>query len=328
MSAHNDSPPHTPHTPNASRGALAIDVHNLNKHFGDKHVVNDVSLQVAHGEIFGFLGPNGSGKTTSIRLMCGLLTPDSGSGTCLGYDIVRDSAKIKRNVGYMTQRFSYWEDMTIRENLDFVARIYQMRDRKEKVDRALEALGLHSRADQLTGALSGGWKQRLALAACMLHEPKLLLLDEPTAGVDPTARRDFWEELHRLAAQGISVLVSTHYMDEAERCHKLAYIAYGKLLAQGTAQQVIDSQALATWAIHGEHLTELSATLRDMPGVDQTVVFGSALHASGHDHAGLEKAIRQATSRLSVRVEPIETGLEDVFIYMMSRSTDNYGKSS
>jgi len=328
MSAQNDSPPHTPQPPNASRGALAIDVHNLNKHFGDKHVVNDVSLQVAHGEIFGFLGPNGSGKTTSIRLMCGLLTPDSGSGTCLGYDIVRDSAKIKRNVGYMTQRFSYWEDMTIRENLDFVARIYQMRDRKEKVDRALEALGLHSRADQMTGALSGGWKQRLALAACMLHEPKLLLLDEPTAGVDPTARRDFWEELHRLAAQGISVLVSTHYMDEAERCHKLAYIAYGKLLAQGTAQQVIDSQALATWAIHGEHLTELSATLRDTPGVDQTVVFGSALHASGHDHAALEKAIRQATSHLSVRVEPIETGLEDVFIYMMSRSTDNYGKPS
>ncbi|OUL97487.1 ABC transporter ATP-binding protein [Paraburkholderia hospita] len=319
-------------TQNGAQGSpkdsLAIDVHNLNKHFGDKHVVNDVSLQVAHGEIFGFLGPNGSGKTTSIRLMCGLLTPDSGSGTCLGYDIVRDSAQIKRNVGYMTQRFSYWEDMTIRENLDFVARIYQMRDRKEKVDRALETLGLQTRADQLTGALSGGWKQRLALAACMLHEPKLLLLDEPTAGVDPTARRDFWEELHRLAAQGISVLVSTHYMDEAERCHKLAYIAYGKLLAQGTAQQVIDSQALATWAIHGERLTQLSEQLRKTPGVDQTVVFGSALHASGHDHDALEKAIRQVTSGMRVRIEPIETGLEDVFIYMMSRSADNYGKPS
>ncbi|MDR6385987.1 ABC transporter ATP-binding protein [Paraburkholderia caribensis] len=313
---------------NPAQGSLAIDVHNLNKHFGDKHVVNDVTLQVAHGEIFGFLGPNGSGKTTSIRLMCGLLTPDSGSGTCLGYDIVRDSAQIKRNVGYMTQRFSYWEDMTIRENLDFVARIYQMRDRKEKVDRALETLGLQTRADQLTGALSGGWKQRLALAACMLHEPKLLLLDEPTAGVDPTARRDFWEELHRLAAQGISVLVSTHYMDEAERCHKLAYIAYGKLLAQGTAQQVIESQALATWSIHGERLTQLSEQLRKTPGVDQTVVFGSALHASGHDHHALEKAIRQVTSGLPVRIEPIETGLEDVFIYMMSRSADNYGKPS
>ena len=246
---------------NAQDTPYVIDVHNLNKRFGDKHVVNDVSLQVARGEIFGFLGPNGSGKTTSIRLMCGLLTPDSGSGTCLGYDIVRESEEIKRNVGYMTQRFSYWEDLTIRENLDFVARMYQMTNRREAVDRALEALGLQSRAKQLTGSLSGGWKQRLALAACMLHEPKLLLLDEPTAGVDPTARRDFWEELHRLAAKGISVLVSTHYMDEAERCHKLAYIAYGKLLAQGTANEVIASQNLATWSIHGRASERALGTL-------------------------------------------------------------------
>ncbi|WP_433695390.1 ABC transporter ATP-binding protein [Paraburkholderia phenoliruptrix] len=305
-----------------------IDVHGLNKHFGDKHVVNDVSLQVARGEIFGFLGPNGSGKTTSIRLMCGLLTPDSGTGTCLGYDIRRESAEIKRNVGYMTQRFSYWEDLTIRENLDFVARIYQMRNRREVVDKSLEALGLQSRASQLTGSLSGGWKQRLALAACMLHEPKLLLLDEPTAGVDPTARRDFWEELHRLAARGISVLVSTHYMDEAERCHKLAYIAYGKLLAQGTSKEVIDSQDLATWSIQGEHLSELSEILRAMPGVDQTVVFGSTLHASGRDHAALERALRQATAGTQLRLQPIETGLEDVFIYLMSHSRDNVGARS
>jgi ABC-2 type transport system ATP-binding protein len=305
-----------------------IDVHKLNKHFGDKHVVNDVSLQVAHGEIFGFLGPNGSGKTTSIRLMCGLLTPDSGTGTCLGYDIVRESSQIKRNVGYMTQRFSYWDDLTIRENLDFVARLYEMPNRREVFDHSLETLGMTSRANQLTGSLSGGWKQRLALAACMLHKPKLLLLDEPTAGVDPTARRDFWEELHRLAAQGISVLVSTHYMDEAERCHKLAYIAYGKLIAQGTANEVITSQDLATWAIHGDHLSELSEQLRTMPGVDQTVVFGSALHASGKDHAALETALKQATAGKNLRIEPIETGLEDVFIYMMSRSSDNYGTPS
>jgi ABC-2 type transport system ATP-binding protein len=302
-----------------------IDVHELNKHFGDKHVVNNVSLRVARGQIFGFLGPNGSGKTTCIRLMCGLLTPDSGTGTCLGYDIRRDSAQIKRNVGYMTQRFSYWEDLTIRENLDFVARIYQMRDRRETVDKSLEALGLQSRANQMTGSLSGGWKQRLALAACMLHEPRLLLLDEPTAGVDPTARRDFWEELHRLAARGISVLVSTHYMDEAERCHKLAYIAYGKLLAQGTSKEVIESQDLATWSIQGEHLSELSEKLRATPGVDQTVVFGAALHASGRDHAALERAIRQATAGTTLRMEPIETGLEDVFIYLMSHSKDNFG---
>ncbi|MDP9648756.1 ABC transporter ATP-binding protein [Paraburkholderia caledonica] len=302
-----------------------IDVHELNKHFGDKHVVNNVSLRVARGQIFGFLGPNGSGKTTCIRLMCGLLTPDSGTGTCLGYDIRRDSAQIKRNVGYMTQRFSYWEDLTIRENLDFVARIYQMRNRRETVDKSLEALGLQSRANQMTGSLSGGWKQRLALAACMLHEPRLLLLDEPTAGVDPTARRDFWEELHRLAARGISVLVSTHYMDEAERCHKLAYIAYGKLLAQGTSKEVIESQDLATWSIQGEQLSELSEKLRATPGVDQTVVFGAALHASGRDHAALERAIRQATAGTALRMEPIETGLEDVFIYLMSHSKDNFG---
>ena len=305
-----------------------IDVHKLNKRFGDKHVVNDVSLQVARGEIFGFLGPNGSGKTTSIRLMCGLLTPDSGSGTCLGYDIVRESEQIKRKVGYMTQRFSYWEDLTIRENLDFVARIYQMDNRREVVDRSLESLGLQSRAKQLTGSLSGGWKQRLALAACMLHEPKLLLLDEPTAGVDPTARRDFWEELHRLAANGISVLVSTHYMDEAERCHKLAYIAYGKLLAQGTANEVIASQGLATWRIHGDQLSALSERLRKTPGIDQTVVFGSTLHASGSDHAALERAISDAVKGTALRAEQIDTGLEDVFIYLMSRSTDNFKAQS
>ncbi|MDB5991875.1 MAG: multidrug transporter ATP-binding protein [Herbaspirillum sp.] len=306
----------------------AIDVHKLNKRFGDKHVVIDVSLRVARGEIFGFLGPNGSGKTTSIRLMCGLLTPDSGDGTCLGYDIVRESAQIKRNVGYMTQRFSYWDDLTIRENLDFVARIYQMPNRREAVERSLESLGLKERANQLTGALSGGWKQRLALAACMLHEPQLLLLDEPTAGVDPAARRDFWEELHRLAARGISVLVSTHYMDEAERCHKLAYIAYGKLLAQGTARQVIESQNLATWAIHGEHLSALSERLRATPGVDQTVLFGTALHVSGSDHATLEAAVKQAAAGTALRIEPIETGLEDVFIYMMGHSGKNDGAQS
>jgi ABC-2 type transport system ATP-binding protein len=313
---------------NQPSAQYAIDVHKLNKRFGDKHVVNDVSLRVARGEILGFLGPNGSGKTTSIRLMCGLLTPDSGTGTCLGYDIVRESAQIKRNVGYMTQRFSYWDDLTIRENLDFVARIYQMSNRREAVERSLESLGLKERANQLTGALSGGWKQRLALAACMLHEPQLLLLDEPTAGVDPAARRDFWEELHRLAARGISVLVSTHYMDEAERCHKLAYIAYGKLLAQGTARQIIESQDLASWAIHGEHLSALSERLRATPGVDQSMVFGTVLHVSGSDHAALEAAVKQATADTALRVERIETGLEDVFIYMMGHSGENDGAQS
>jgi len=217
----------------------AIDVHGINKHFGDKHVVKDLALQVKQGEIFGFLGPNGSGKTTSIRMICGLLTPDSGSGTCLGYDVLDDSVEIKKHVGYMTQKFSLWDDLTIAENLDFVARMFGMKDRKQAVAQALEELGLSSRRDQLAGTLSGGWKQRLALASCLLHRPKLLLLDEPTAGVDPKARRDFWEEIHRLSAAGITILVSTHYMDEAERCHRLAYIAYGNLLASGTFDLVI-----------------------------------------------------------------------------------------
>jgi ABC-2 type transport system ATP-binding protein len=301
---------------------FVIDVRQLNKHFGTRHVVRDLSLQVARGEIFGFLGPNGSGKTTSIRMMCGLLTPDSGSGTCLGYDIVRESVQIKQRVGYMTQRFSYWDDLTIRENLDFVARMYQMPQRKEVVAHALESLELLSRANQLAGSLSGGWKQRLALAACMLHRPQLLLLDEPTAGVDPAARRDFWEELHRLAADGISVLVSTHYMDEAERCHKLAYIAYGQLLVQGTAQDIISAQGLDTWSVSGARLSDLSERVRDMPGVEQTVVFGASLHVSGRDRDALEATLEALRTDPTLRIEASATGLEDVFVYLMSRTPD------
>lgn len=303
----------------------AINVQGLNKHFGDKHVVNDVTMRVRKGEIFGFLGPNGSGKTTTIRMMCGLLKPDSGSGTCLGYDIVQQSGAIKRNVGYMTQRFSFWDDLTIAENLDFVARMYEIPNRGDVVKKAISDLGLSGRAKQLAGELSGGWKQRMALAACMLHEPKLLLLDEPTAGVDPKARRDFWDELQSLAARGISVLVSTHYMDEASRCHKLAYIAYGKLLAQGTAGEIVDSQALSSWAIHGTGLMELQDNLRDLPGVDQTVIFGDSLHVSGVDAAALERSVHTATAEKRWRIEKIDTGLEDVFIYMMGRSADNFG---
>lgn len=306
-------------------GELVIDVRDLNKHFGDKHVVRNVSLQVRRGEIFGFLGPNGSGKTTTIRMVCGLLTPDSGTGTCLGFDIRRESAKIKRQAGYMTQKFSYWDDLTIRENLDFVARMYGMSPRRKIVEETLAELGLVDRADQLTGALSGGWKQRLALAACMLRRPQLLLLDEPTAGVDPSARRDFWEELHRLAAQGISVLVSTHYMDEAERCHKLAYIAYGELLAQGTAGEVTAAQGLSTWAVHGDGLGSLAAALRGRPGVEQTALFGATLHASGRDGAALERTLREATAGTAGRLERTDTGLEDVFIHLMAHAVDRTG---
>ena len=300
---------------------LAIDVHDLNKSFGGKQAVENLTMRVQKGEIFGFLGPNGSGKTTSIRLMCGLLTPDSGSGTCLGFDILKQRDEIKRNVGYMTQRFSYWDDLSIRENLDFVARLYQMPKRREAVDQSLEGLGLKDRADQLAGTLSGGWKQRLALAACMLHQPRLLLLDEPTAGVDPAARRDFWDELNQLAAKGISVLVSTHYMDEAERCQKLAYIAAGKLLASGTAAEVVAAQGLSSWAIHGDQLADLSQRLRGQPGVDQIVAFGTVLHVTGKDANALQQTIEMAARGANLRFERIDTSLEDVFIYLMNRAS-------
>ena len=304
---------------------LAIDVHDLNKTFGSRHVVHDLSLSVQRGEIFGFLGPNGSGKTTSIRMMCGLLTPDSGTGSCLGYDILAQSAMIKRRVGYMTQRFSFWDDLTIRENLDFIARIFEMPERARVVDEALEQLGLAARANQLTGSLSGGWKQRVALSACMLHQPELLLLDEPTAGVDPNARREFWAELHRLAAQGISVLVSTHYMDEAERCHKLAYIAYGRLLVQGTAAEVIASQGLTTLDVQGANLTALAARLDAEPGVEQTAQFGTSLHVTGKDATALDKTVRSATAGGGCTITPVDTNLEDIFIHLMRQATDDYG---
>jgi ABC-2 type transport system ATP-binding protein len=301
---------------------LVIDVKKLNKSFGKKHVVKDFSLQVKRGEIYGFLGPNGSGKTTSIRMLCGLLTPDSGSGTCLGYDIRRQTAEIKREVGYMTQRFSLWEDLTLRENLDFIARMYGMKDRQSAVTETLETLGLASRQDQLAGALSGGWKQRLALAACMLHRPRLLLLDEPTAGVDPKARRDFWEELHRLAGSGLSVLVSTHYMDEAERCHRLAYLAYGTLLATGTAREVVEQRGLTVFTISGPDTTALAPRLRAIPGVLQVTAFGNALHVAGTDAAQLESGLAFLRADADFRVERTEASLEDVFISLMPETAD------
>jgi ABC-2 type transport system ATP-binding protein len=223
----------------------------------------------------------------------------------------------------MTQRFSLWEDLSIRENLDFVARMYGMAERRRAVDQAIERLGLGARRDQLAGALSGGWKQRLALAACMLHRPRLLLLDEPTAGVDPKARREFWEEIHRLAADGISVLVSTHYMDEAERCHRLAYIAYGKLLVTGTAQEVVASQGLTAWEVGGSDLWSLAQALRALPGVDQVTPFGNTLHVTGRDAQRLFESISRAREGRPHRWEPIAPGLEDVFISLMEQAPEN-----
>jgi ABC-2 type transport system ATP-binding protein len=303
---------------------LAIDVQGLNKSFGAKRVVRDFSLQVRPGEIYGFLGPNGSGKTTSIRMMCGLLKPDSGRGVVLGHDVIRDTAAIKREVGYMTQRFSLWEDLTIRENLEFVARMYGMPDRKKAVRKALQELNLSRRQDQLAGTLSGGWKQRLALAACMLHRPQLLLLDEPTAGVDPQARRDFWEEIHGLAARGISVLVSTHYMDEAERCHRLAYIAYGKLLATGTLDEVLHLYRLSTWEVSGPPaaLAALAPELRREDGVAHVTAFGNTLHVTGEDEAALERAVETHRHTPGLAWQKSQPSLEDVFLHLMSRAEE------
>jgi len=297
---------------------LVIDVHALTKGFSGRKVVDGFSIQVPRGQVWGFLGPNGSGKTTTIRLLCGLLRPDSGRGTCLGYDIIRETNEIKRNAGYMTQRFSFYEDLSIRENLEFVARIYEMQDAERAVDQAIERLGLMKRQAQLAGTLSGGWKQRLALAACILHRPRLLLLDEPTAGVDPQARRDFWDQIHQLAAQGLTVLVSTHYMDEAERCDRIVYLAYGRVLARGTVEEVIATSALHTWIVAGEDVRTLAAELQRVSDIDQVSVFGVTLHVSAKDGAKLERAIAPFRKRPGFTWEKASPSLEDVFIHLMA----------
>jgi ABC-2 type transport system ATP-binding protein len=304
---------------------IAIDVNGLTKSFDGRTVVRDLSLKVPKGEIYGFLGPNGSGKTTTLRMLCGLLTPDAGEGTCLGYDIRTQSEAIKRNVGYMTQRFSLYSDLSIRENLEFVARVYGVRNAKGAASRAIAWLGLTGRQDQLAGELSGGWKQRLALGACILPEPRLLLLDEPTAGVDPKARREFWDEIHTLAAEGITVLVSTHYMDEAERCHELAYIAFGELLAQGTAKEVVAESGLNTWVVSGGDLRQLGTTLQTREGIDMVAPFGAELHVSGRDHEALDAAIKAAKKQDGAhRWTRGEPSLEDVFILLMNNAKDNF----
>jgi ABC-2 type transport system ATP-binding protein len=302
---------------------FAIDVRGVTKKFGTRTVVNDIAMQVRPGEIYGFLGPNGSGKTTFLRMLCGLLTPDEGSGQCLGLDFRRESSAIKKRVGYMTQRFSFYEDLTIEENLDFIARLYGMTGRKVAVTRSLERLGMVERRRQLAGTLSGGWKQRLALAACLIHEPQLLLLDEPTAGVDPKARRDFWEEIHKLAAGGLTVLITTHYMDEASRCHRLAYIAYGNLLARGTVEEVVRAGGLTTWEVTGENLWALADRIRGLPGVEQVVAFGTTLHVSGRDAEKLAVSVAPHRSN-GQRWAKIEPGLEDVFISLMETAKDNF----
>jgi ABC-2 type transport system ATP-binding protein len=306
---------------------IAIDVHGLTKKFDGRAVVRNLSMQVRRGTIYGFLGPNGSGKTTTIRMLCGLLTPDEGTGTCLGYDIRTETDKIKRQVGYMTQHFSLYQDLSVRENLEFIGRVYGIDHPAAAARAAVERLGLTGREEQIAGELSGGWKQRLALGACTLPSPQLLLLDEPTAGVDPKARREFWNEIHALAADGLTVLVSTHYMDEAERCHEIAYIAYGELLAHGTVDQVIASAHLTTYfvsASSGESLNALADELSDMPGIDMVAPFGTSLHVSGRDAAALEAAIAPYRKRKGLDWKRSEPSLEDVFIDLMGKARDNF----
>ncbi|WP_018015984.1 ABC transporter ATP-binding protein [Teredinibacter turnerae] len=298
---------------------MAIQVRGLVKAFGGKTVVNGVDLDVPQGQVWGFLGPNGSGKTTTIRMMCGLLKPTGGSGKCLGYDILKSAAEIKRRTGYMTQKFSFWEDLSIRENLMFVARMYDLPRKNAVVDETLTKLGLTQRQHQLAGALSGGWKQRLALAAVTMHAPKLLLLDEPTAGVDPQARREFWDEIHELASSGMTVLVSTHYMDEAERCDKIAYLAHGNLITQGRVQDVIDESRLVTFAASGADVRKHVQALTDIAGVDNASYFGSALHVSGTHRDLLEKAVNQPEFA-DLNWQEIKPDLEDVFIALMRQA--------
>ncbi|WP_373505001.1 ABC transporter ATP-binding protein [Aestuariivirga sp.] len=300
----------------------AIDVKGLVKIYGSRTVVDNVDLTIMPGRICGFLGPNGSGKTTTLRMICGLLTPDAGSGTCLGHDIITERDAVKVQAGYMTQRFGLYEDLTIRENLEFVGRLYRLRDLRRRVDESLDRLGLATRQHQLTGSLSGGWKQRLALAACVLHEPKLLLLDEPTAGVDPKARRAFWDEIHALAAQGITVLVSTHYMDEAERCHEIAYIAYGKLMARGTTQEIITQSGLHAMVATGPGADRLAPQLRDAPGITAAAAFGTTLHVCSPDPTALARAV-EPYRREGLTWEEAEPTLEDVFIHLMGQAQDN-----
>jgi ABC-2 type transport system ATP-binding protein len=306
---------------------IAIDVEGLSKSFGGRKVVCNLSLRVKRGEIYGFLGPNGSGKTTTIRMLCGLLTPDEGQGTCLGYDIRTEADEIKRHVGYMTQRFSLYQDLSVRENLEFVARLYGLASPAAAARVMIERLGLQGREEQIAGELSGGWKQRLALGACTLPNPQLLLLDEPTAGVDPKARREFWNEIHALAAHGLTVLVSTHYMDEAERCHEIAYIAYGVLLAHGTVEEVIAAANLVTYTVsarNGESLATLAEELSQRPGVDMVAPFGTSLHVSGRDETALEAAIAPYRARPDLTWMRSQPSLEDVFIDLMSRAKDNF----
>ena len=304
---------------------IIINVVGLRKSFNGRVVVNDMNLHVKKGEVFGFLGPNGSGKTTTIRMLCGLLTPDSGQGTCLGYNILTESFKIKQRVGYMTQKFSFYTDLSVEENLSFVATVYGLDRRQERISDIMNDMGLFERRNQLASELSGGWKQRLALAACLLHEPDLLLLDEPTAGIDPIARREFWDKIHALSEKGVTTLMSTHYMDEAERCTRLAYIAFSELVITGTVSEVIASTRLKTWEIMGHVTTRLLQHVKKLPGVTQAALFGRHIHVCGFDVPLIEKGLQQLVVEFGILWAPVEPSLEDAFINLVEKSEGELG---
>lgn len=302
--------------------AYAIDVRGLTKRFGDHTIVNQVDIRIPSGSICGFLGPNGSGKTTIIRMLCGLLAADAGEGQCLGLDFRRQPEAIRRQTGYMTQKFGWYEDLTIRENLDFIARLFAVAQRRLAVDEAIARLGLESRRHHLAATLSGGWKQRLALAMCLIHQPRLLLLDEPTAGVDPKARREFWDNIHALAEEGITILVSTHYMDEAERCHELIYLAYGEVLARGSVQNILRDAALDVWELYGEDAGEAVRRLHGHPAIAAISAFGNRYHLTGNHSTALSDAVA-ALNLPRLILTPGKASLEDVFIHLLSQRSDS-----
>lgn len=298
-----------------------INLRHLTKSFNKKKIVDDISICVPKGKIYGFIGPNGSGKTTTIRMICGLLTPDSGEGTCLDFDIIKESHEIRNRIGYMTQKFSYWEDLTVKENLDFVAEMYNLDNPKERVQNIIDGFKLNKYTDCLADSLSGGWKQRLALAACIIHMPELLILDEPTAGVDLRARREFWDQIHKLAAQGLTVLISTHYMDEAERCDSILYIANGKIVTQGTVEEVINKIGLITFIVKGPELVELANEIENNTALTSLTVamFGDSLHISSADSDALEAVLDTICNRKDYHWKKAETTLEDIIIFHMNK---------
>ncbi len=299
-----------------------IETERLERRFGSLIAVRDVSLKVARGTIFGVLGPNGAGKSTTIRMLCGILTPSGGSGRVVGFDIVREAESIKQNIGYMTQRFSLYEDLSVEENLKFYAGIYGVPRRKQsaRLEQVLESSGLRDRRRQLAGTLSGGWKQRVALASATIHEPRLLFLDEPTAGVDPVSRREFWEQIHHLAEAGTSIVVTTHYMDEAERCHEIAFIFRGQLLDTGTPRQIVERRGLRAAEIEIEGAGELVPKLRADARVEEIAHYGHLIRLCTKDHAD---PLRVLADVLPGGAEPatdareVRPTVEDAFVSMV-----------